>query len=223
MRKTLPAAALALALAGCAKAHKGPDAAQLPGLGAAPPAAADKLFARLKTNRGEILLRLHRDEAPKTVENFTALATGAKEWTHPETGKTSKTPLYDGTRFFRVIPGFIIQGGDPTNTGSGEPGFHIADEIRPGRGFDRPGLVAMAGSAADSGGCQFFITLAPAPWLDDKHTIFGEVVRGKEVLEAIALAPRQELDPKTGRPLDRPLEPQLLKQVVIVEAPEPPQ
>lgn len=174
-------------------------------------------YAVLKTSLGDVRVRLLSDEAPRAVENFIALARGGKEWTDPATGKKTSRPLYDGTRFFRVIPGFLIQGGDPTSKGSGGPGYAFADELFPGRGFNRPGLMAMANSGPDTNGSQFFITLTAAPWLDGRHTILGEVTSGLDVVGAIAGVPRTEADPKTGRLIDRPLDPPILRSVAIEE------
>jgi peptidyl-prolyl cis-trans isomerase A (cyclophilin A) len=127
------------------------------------------------------------DHAPETVENFLGLATGSKEWEDPRDGQQKTTPLYPGTIFHRVIPGFMVQGGDPTGTGMGGPGYRFDDECPPeGPRFDRPGLLAMANAGPGTNGSQFFLTVAPAPWLDGKHTIFGEVTDGYGVVEEIA-------------------------------------
>jgi peptidyl-prolyl cis-trans isomerase A (cyclophilin A) len=148
---------------------------------------AKELFAKFDTTEGVIVVRLLCADAPKTVENFVGLATGEKGWTHPVTGESMKnTPLYDGTLFHRCIKDFMIQGGDPAGTGRGNPGFRFEDEFQSGRRFDRPGLLAMANSGANTNGCQFFITVAPTKHLNDKHTIFGEVVSGQDVCERVA-------------------------------------
>ena len=149
---------------------------------------ADPLHATFKTSLGDIVIRLLPDKAPKTVENFLGLAEGTKEWTHPGTGKKGTAPLYDGTVFHRVIPEFMIQGGDPTATGTGGPGYRFADEIGPDNKFDRPGLLAMANSGPNTNGCQFFITEVPTPHLNRGHTIFGEVVCGLDLVSRIARA-----------------------------------
>ncbi len=149
---------------------------------------ADPLHATFKTSLGDIVIRLLPDKAPKTVENFLGLAEGTKEWTHPGTGKKGTAPLYDGTVFHRVIPEFMIQGGDPTATGTGGPGYRFADEIGPDNKFDRPGLLAMANSGPNTNGCQFFITEVPTPHLNRGHTIFGEVVKGGELVPKIGRA-----------------------------------
>lgn len=172
-------------------------------------------YATLATSRGPIVVRLLPEEAPKTVRNFIALARGEKEWTDPATKRKTKRPLYAGTEFFRVIPEFMIQGGCPRGDGSGGPGYSFEDEIFIGRGFSEPGMVAMANSGPDANGSQFFITLNPVPFLDKKHTIFGEVVDGIEVAVAISTSPRIEFDPGTGRQVDRPVEPPVLESVRI--------
>ena len=149
---------------------------------------AEPVHATFKTSLGDIVIRLLPEKAPKTVENFLGLAEGTKEWTHPTTGKKSKTPLYDGTVFHRVIPEFMIQGGDPAATGTGGPGYRFEDEIGPDNRFDRPGLLAMANAGPNTNGCQFFITEVPTPHLNRGHTIFGEVVKGGELVPKIARA-----------------------------------
>jgi peptidyl-prolyl cis-trans isomerase A (cyclophilin A) len=156
-------------------------------------------IATLHTSAGAIRVQLYGDHAPKTVQNFLELAGGQREWRHPRTGKTSTDPLYDGTIFHRVIPNFMIQGGDPEGTGMGGPGYKFADEFHPELAFDRPYLLAMANSGPGTNGSQFFITVAPTAWLTRKHTIFGEVADGdsRAVVDEIASAP-------TGRN-DRPL------------------
>jgi len=137
---------------------------------------AEELFATLKTNRGDIVIKLFPNHAPKTVANFVELAEGAREWTHPRTGEKSNKPLYNGTVFHRVISDFMIQGGDPLGTGTGGPGYKFADEFHPDLAFDRPFLLAMANAGPGTNGSQFFITVTPTAWLTNKHTIFGEVV-----------------------------------------------
>lgn len=127
------------------------------------------------------------DHAPKAVENFLGLATGSKEWEDPGNGERTTDPLYPGTIFHRVIPGFMVQGGDPTGTGMGGPGYRFEDECPPdGPSFDRPGLLAMANAGPGTNGSQFFLTVAPAPWLDGKHTIFGEITDGYDIVEMIS-------------------------------------
>jgi peptidyl-prolyl cis-trans isomerase A (cyclophilin A) len=146
------------------------------------------LTATLQTNEGRIVVRLFPDHAPKTVRNFVELAEGTKEWRHPTSGQTGTTKLYDGTVFHRVIPGFMIQGGDPLGTGRGGPGYEFADEIHPDLQFSRPHLLAMANAGPGTNGSQFFITVAPTPWLNGKHTIFGEVIEGADVVDRISNA-----------------------------------
>jgi peptidyl-prolyl cis-trans isomerase A (cyclophilin A) len=149
---------------------------------------AESLFATFETSAGVIVVKLLEEKAPKTVENFVALAEGTKEWTDPTTRQKVKRPLYDGTVFHRVIPDFMIQGGDPLGTGYGGPGFKFADEIGPDNKFDRPGLLAMANAGPNTNGSQFFITEVPTPHLNRGHTIFGEVVKGFELVPEIARA-----------------------------------
>ena len=144
------------------------------------------LTATLRTNRGPVVVRLFPDHAPKTVRNFVELAEGTREWTNPVTRKASQEPLYDGTVFHRVIPDFMIQGGDPLGTGTGGPGYKFADEFHPDLAFDRPYLLAMANAGPGTNGSQFFITTVPTPWLTGKHTIFGEVIDGGNVVDEIS-------------------------------------
>ena len=149
---------------------------------------AEQVFATFQTSMGDIVLKLFPEKAPKTVENFLALAEGSRAWKDPKSGQTVKRPLYDGTVFHRVIPQFMIQGGDPLGTGTGGPGYKFADEIVPDNRFDKPGLLAMANAGPNTNGSQFFITEVPTPWLDRGHTIFGEVVKGFELVPKIAAA-----------------------------------
>lgn len=151
-------------------------------------------YAIIYTSSGTIVCRLFDKSAPKTVANFVGLATGTKAWTDPETGKTKHTPIYPGTTFHRVIPGFMIQGGDPLGDGRGTPGYQIDDEIDSSLGFDKPGILAMANSGPNTNGSQFFITVAPAPHLDGRYSIFGEVVSGQSVVDSISQAPRDDED-----------------------------
>jgi peptidyl-prolyl cis-trans isomerase A (cyclophilin A) len=172
---------------------------------------AETLTATLTTSQGTITVRLFPDHAPKTVRNFVELAEGGREWTDPRTGQSAKTPLYNGTIFHRVIPQFMIQGGDPLGTGTGGPGYKFDDEIHPDLTFDRPYLLAMANAGIQGGrgtnGSQFFITTVPTYWLNGKHTIFGEVVGGKEVVDAIGAA--------STKPGDRPVTDIVLQSVTI--------
>jgi len=142
-------------------------------------------FANFTTSEGNFKVRLFDDKAPKTVANFTGLADGSKEWTDPKTRQKVTRPFYDGLIFHRVIDGFMIQGGCPMGSGMGGPGYQFGDEFGPGLRHDREGLLSMANSGPGTNGSQFFITLAPTPWLDNKHAIFGEVVEGMDVIRKI--------------------------------------
>ncbi len=165
------------------------------------------LAATLRTNQGTVVVRLLPDHAPKTVRNFTELAEGTREWTDPRTGRPGSGRFYDGTIFHRVIPGFMIQGGDRLGTGTGGPGYQFADEFHPELAFNRPYLLAMANAGPGTNGSQFFITVAPTPHLNRLHTIFGEVIQGSEVVDAISQVP-------TGRN-DRPVQDVVLESVEI--------
>ena len=166
------------------------------------PQGEGPLYATLRTNRGVMVLELFEAQSPKTVANFVGLATGTKEWRHPKTGEKQKgRPLYDGTTFHRVIPNFMIQGGDPLShatdgdparVGTGDPGYRFANESHPSLRFDRPGQLAMANSGKDTNGCQFFITEVATPHLDGGYTIFGTVVKGFEIVPKIARTPKSE-------------------------------
>src|SRR3954469_8767204 len=152
-------------------------------------------YAIFDTSEGTIVCKLFEKDAPKTVANFVELAEGKREWTHPNTGKKSHDPLYDGTVFHRVIPNFMIQGGDPQGTGMGGPGYKFEDETKGSpHKFDRPGKLAMANAGPNTNGSQFFITLAPTEWLTGKHTIFGEVVEGQGTVDKIVTLPRDRND-----------------------------
>jgi len=149
---------------------------------------AENIEATFQTSLGEIVVRLLPEKAPETVANFLGLAEGTREWKDPRSGQAVKRPLYDGTVFHRVIPDFMIQGGDPLGTGTGGPGYQFKDEIGSDNRFDRPGLLAMANAGANTNGSQFFITEVPTPHLNRGHTIFGEVVKGLELVRKIARA-----------------------------------
>jgi peptidyl-prolyl cis-trans isomerase A (cyclophilin A) len=169
----------------------------------------------LHTTKGDISITLFPDHAPKTVRNFVGLAEGTQEWKDPRTGQKRTEPFYDGVSFHRIIPGFMIQGGDPLGTGTGGPGYVFDDEISPALAFDRPYLLAMANAGKQGGrgtnGSQFFITVAPTTWLTGKHTIFGEVSdqNGRDVVDAIAAV-------RTGAG-DRPVEPVTIERVTITK------
>ena len=165
------------------------------------------LTAKLRTNLGTITVRLFPDQAPKTVRNFVDLAEGTREWTDPTTRQPSNARLYDGTIFHRVIPDFMIQGGDPLGTGTGGPGYKFADEFHPDLTFSRPYLLAMANAGPGTNGSQFFITTVPTPHLNGRHTIFGEVIEGTDVVDQISKA-------TTGRN-DRPVDDVVIESVEI--------
>jgi len=165
-------------------------------------------YAVFTTTEGKITVRLFETDAPVTVKNFIELVEGAKEWTHPVTRRKSTAKLYDGTVFHRVIKDFMIQGGDPAGTGMGGPGYRFQDETKGSpHQFDKPGKLAMANAGPNTNGSQFFITVVPTPWLTGKHTIFGEVVEGHEIVTRISLVP------SSGQ--DKPLKPVALESVVI--------
>jgi peptidyl-prolyl cis-trans isomerase A (cyclophilin A) len=167
----------------------------------------ETLTATLTTTQGTVTVRLFPDYAPKTVRNFVELAEGGREWIDPRTGARSKGKLYDGTIFHRVIAGFMIQGGDPLGQGTGGPGYEFDDEIHPDLRFDKPYLLAMANAGPGTNGSQFFITTGPTPWLNGRHTIFGEVISGADVVENISRV--------QTRPGDRPVTDVVLQSVTI--------
>lgn len=166
--------------------------------------------ATLHTTSGDIVLTLFEEQAPHTVENFVGLATGAKEYR--DNGRKTTGRFYDGLTFHRVIPRFMIQGGDPVGDGTGGPGYKFGDEFHPDLSFNRPYLLAMANSGPATNGSQFFLTVVPTPHLNFRHTIFGEVAdqAGRDVVDAIAAV-------KTGRS-DRPVEPVVISSVEISES-----
>ncbi len=199
-----------LTLAGCKKDEATPPASQ--GTWTDKVSSGADLYAILKTNMGSITVKLFSKDAPKTVKNFVGLATGEREWKSPATGEVKKgVPLYQGTIFHRVIDGFMIQGGDPLGTGTGDPGYRFEDEFQSGRTFDRVGLLAMANAGPGTNGSQFFITTSTPTYLNGKHTIFGEVVKGFEVVEAISKVPKQ--------PGDRPIQPVVIETIAISTTP----
>jgi len=172
------------------------------------------LTATMQTSEGTIVLRLFPDQAPKTVSNFVELAEGTREWTSPQTRQTTKGKLYDGTIFHRVIPDFMIQGGDPLGTGTGGPGYKFGDEFHPELSFSRPYLLAMANAGPGTNGSQFFITTVPTPWLNRKHTIFGEVIEGADVVDRISHVKTQ-----AG---DRPVTDVVLESVTVSRSDDAP-
>ena len=152
-------------------------------------------YATLNTSEGKIVCRLFEKEAPNTVKNFVDLAEGKREWKDSVCGKGGSGPLYSGTIFHRVIPNFMIQGGDPSGTGMGGPGYKFQDETKGSpHKFDKKGKLAMANSGPNTNGSQFFVTVAPTPWLTGNHTIFGEVVEGQDVADKIVNVPRGRQD-----------------------------
>ena len=171
-------------------------------------ALAAGTYAIFTTTEGKITVRLFESEAPITVKNFIELAEGKREWSHPTTRAKSSDKLYDGTIFHRVIPDFMIQGGDPAGNGMGGPGYRFEDETKgSAHKFDKAGKLAMANSGPNTNGSQFFITVAATPWLTGNHTIFGEVVEGQEIVTKISLVPRGAQD--------KPHKPVVLESVVI--------
>ncbi len=152
-------------------------------------------YAEFNTSEGKIVCRLFEKEAPKTVKNFIDLAEGKRDWTDRVSGKKGPGPLYSGTIFHRVIPNFMIQGGDPSGTGMGGPGYQFEDETKGSpHKFDKAGKLAMANAGANTNGSQFFITVAATAWLTGNHTIFGEVIEGQDIVDKIANAPRNRQD-----------------------------
>jgi peptidyl-prolyl cis-trans isomerase A (cyclophilin A) len=169
------------------------------------------VYADFITTAGNFTVRLYDAEAPKTVENFVGLAEGTKEWTDPRTNARVTQPYYDGVVFHRVIDGFMIQGGDRLGTGTGGPGYKFADEFHPARRHSKAGILSMANAGPNSNGSQFFITLGPTPHLDNRHSVFGEVTEGLDVVQRIGSVP-------TGRQ-DRPVKPVVINQISIKRVP----
>ena len=166
------------------------------------------LYAHFTTSEGNFTVRLFDAEVPNTVANFVGLAEGTKEWTDPRTHAKAKQPYYNGTVFHRVIAGFMIQGGDPLGQGTGGPGYKFADEFSPKLRHSKPGILSMANSGPNTNGGQFFITLAETSWLDNKHSVFGEIVEGMDVVKKIG-------GTATSKPGDRPLKPITIESVTI--------
>lgn len=177
------------------------------GITAESPDKKGPLYATLKTSMGDIVIQLFDDKAPKTVANFVGLASGTKEWMDPKTDEKVKRPLYNGTIFHRVIPGFMIQGGDPRGNGTGGPGYRFDDEFHPDLRHSKAGILSMANAGPNTNGSQFFITHQATPQLDGRHSVFGEVVKGQEIVVAIANVPRD--------PRDRPIKDVVIKEVII--------
>lgn len=173
--------------------------------------SATNYSVNIDTTVGKITIKLFRDKAPETVENFLGLASGKKPWKDPSSGESIEgRSLYEGTIFHRVIPNFMIQGGDPMGVGRGGPGYRFKDEFHPELKFDRVGLLAMANSGPNTNGSQFFITVAATPWLNNRHTIFGEVTSGMDIVEQISKAPRG--------PNDFPKEPIKINKIEVLES-----
>jgi peptidyl-prolyl cis-trans isomerase A (cyclophilin A) len=169
------------------------------------------LRARFNTSEGAFTVQFFEAEAPNTVANFVGLAEGTKEWTDPRTGKKVTRRFYDGLIFHRVIAGFMIQGGDPLGTGVGGPGYKFGDEFHPSRRHSKAGILSMANAGPGTNGSQFFITLAPTDWLDNKHSVFGEVVEGMDVVSKIG-------NVATSKPGDRPLKNVTIQSVDILRS-----
>jgi peptidyl-prolyl cis-trans isomerase A (cyclophilin A) len=165
-------------------------------------------YARFATTEGDFTVRLFDQEAPQTVENFVGLAEGTKQWSDPRSNQKVQKPYYDGTIFHRVIDSFMIQGGDPLGQGIGGPGYNFADEFHPKLRHSKAGILSMANRGPNTNGGQFFITLVPTPWLDNKHSIFGEVVEGMDVVTKIGAT-------TTTKPGDRPVKPITIRSVTI--------
>lgn len=166
-------------------------------------------YAVIDTTLGEITCELFPQQAPVTVQNFVGLAGGTKEFVDPQTRERTKRPFYDGLTFHRVIPKFMIQGGCPLGSGTGGPGYKFQDEFTDDLSFDQPGRLAMANAGPGTNGSQFFITVAPTDWLDNHHTIFGQVVEGMDVVNKIVNTPRGASD--------KPKTPVVMNSVKIVE------
>lgn len=174
------------------------------------PKTEKSISAVFETTLGKFTIELFPADAPKTVENFVGLAKGTKEFSDPKTGEKVKRPFYDGLVFHRVIPNFMVQGGDPLGTGTGGPGYQFEDEFNSPRSFDKVGILAMANAGPGTNGSQFFITTAQTPHLNKHHTIFGEVTQGYDVVEKISKVQRG------GN--DRPLTPVTITKLTIVES-----
>lgn len=217
MRLRVPAAILAAAMiSGCGKKQEAQDGKSLPAAATIsreiPIKPLGPKYAVLATTLGLIKVKLFTEQAPRTCAHFIGLATGQKQWRDPRNGQVRFSPLYDGLIFHRVIPGFMIQTGDPLGDGRGTIGYTIADEFDPALRYDRAGLLGMANTGPDTAGSQFFITLAPTPALDGQHAVFGEVVEGLDVAKAIAAVPRDE-----AFGADKPLTPVVIEALSIVD------
>ena len=170
-----------------------------------------RVLAHFDTTLGKFTAELYEDKTPVTVGNFAGLAEGSKEWTHPKTKQKSTAPYYDGIIFHRVIAGFVIQGGDPLGLGFGGPGYQFEDEFHPSLRHDRAGILSMANAGPNTNGSQFFVTLGPTPHLDRRHSVFGAVIEGLDVVEKIG---RTQTDGQ-----DRPITPVVMNKVTIERVP----
>jgi peptidyl-prolyl cis-trans isomerase A (cyclophilin A) len=165
------------------------------------------VYANFNTSEGNFTIKLHEKEAPNTVANFVGLADGSKEWTNPKTGAKEKKPYYNGLIFHRVIDGFMIQGGCPLGSGTGGPGYKFGDEFHPSLKHDKAGILSMANAGPGTNGSQFFITLGPTPHLNNRHSVFGEVVDGMDVVKKIGSTQKDHRD--------RPLKDIVINSVTI--------
>ena len=183
-----------------------------PAAPATPAASAAKhgpgVYAHITTNHGAMVARLFDKDAPRTVENFVGLAEGKKQWRNPRTKTMVRRPYYNNLTFHRIIPGFMIQGGDPEGVGTGGPGYTFADEFNPKLRHSKAGILSMANAGPNTNGGQFFITLVPTPHLNDRHSVFGELVEGMDTLMAIGKVP-------TNKANSQPIKPVVIKSVRI--------
>ena len=198
-------AALLVGVARCE--NQGAEGGNQPGGTSSSQSKGSDMRATIKTNQGDIQCELFPDKAPETVENFVGLARGTKQWTDQRTGETTSRPLYSGTIFHRIIPDFMIQGGDPMGNGRGGPGYRFKDEFVPGLNFDKPYILAMANAGPNTNGSQFFITVKATPWLNQKHTIFGDCSASGELIEKLSKV-------QTG-PGDRPVQDVVIEEIVV--------
>ena len=203
--QVIAVALIVLMLAACSSEQPQPKAAEAP---AEAPLPA-KATAIIQTDMGKLTCELFPADAPRNVGNFIGLAEGTREWAHPLNHRMFRMKLYDGTSFHRVIPGFMIQGGDPSGNGAGGPGYHVLDEISPKMKFDRPGRMAMANEGRNTNGSQFFVTEVATPFLDGKYTIIGQCDKASvDVVKKIARTPRDKNN-------DRPNDPVKIRTVTI--------
>ncbi|MCB0919389.1 MAG: peptidylprolyl isomerase [Actinobacteria bacterium] len=212
--RVLPALLGFVVLTACSSGSTPDPAASTSSTDATAPAVETSALpteATIKTSMGDIDVKLLPEAAPMTVANFVGLATGTKEWTDPATGNTTSEPLYNDTVFHRVIPDFMIQGGDPLGNGTGGPGYEFEDEIDTEHDFSKPYVVAMANSGPDTNGSQFFITVAPTPWLNGMHSIFGEV-SDKDSQQVVL-----DISKVKTNAADEPIKPVVIKTISVKE------